>query len=68
MYIPENYTGKMTHTYIDDEFIDVFTDYNGVSAEVHEKSFIHLEPCEFEMSISFKFLALMMKGIEICNE
>lgn len=53
--IPKDYTMKQTHTYIDDEFKGVVTDYQGHKCEVYEKSFIHLEQCEFTLSMSYRF-------------
>lgn len=56
MYIPSSHTSKMTHTYIDEDFTESLTDYLGNTMEVHEKSYIHLEPCEFSLSISNEFV------------
>lgn len=52
MYIPADYTGKLTHTYIDDEFRYKVYDFRGVEAIVSERSFIHLEPADFHLSIA----------------
>lgn len=54
LYIPAKETGKMTHTYIDEEFSGIMTDYQGNKAEYHEKSAIHL--CEAEYSLSLNDL------------
>ena len=59
MYIPPEHTGKMTHTYIDEGFTEELTDYLGNTTCVEEKSYIHLEPCEFSLSISKEFLAYL---------
>lgn len=63
MYIPKDYTGKNTHTYIDYEQKGVIMDYMGNSAEYYEKSSTHLEPCDYELSISREFLDFLL-GIE----
>lgn len=52
LYIPSENTGKMTHTYIDDEYHFIITDLNGVESEVITKSGVHLEKCDFTLSIS----------------
>ena len=55
LYIPENETGKNTHTYIDDEMIGIVRDYKGNMKEVVSKSSVHLSPCEFTLSISKQY-------------
>lgn len=55
MYIPSEDTGKMTHTYIDDEMQAEITDYQGHTTLVVSKSSIHLEKCDFTLSISKKY-------------
>lgn len=65
LYIPRNETGKMTHTYIDTPLTCLVTDYLGNTTEVHTKSGVFLEPCEFTLSISetYKiFLSNLSKG------
>lgn len=56
MTIPANKTGKMTHTYIDDEKIATITDYQGNTETIDSLSSIHLEPCEFTLDMSKQFL------------
>ena len=66
LYIPPNRTGKMTHTYIDNEQTYIVKDYSGNYCEVTAKSGIYLEPCEFTLSISqtYKtFLQNLSNGI-----
>lgn len=65
LYIPEESTGKMTHTYIDhsDEFL--ITDYLGVKTYVKAPSGVHLESASFTLSIALeykKFLTNLAKG------
>lgn len=55
LYIPAEYTGKMTHTYIDIEHTFLITDYLGNKELVTSKSGIHLEPCDFTLSISRQY-------------
>ena len=65
LYIPADKTGKMTHTYIDDEMKMAITDYLGNTEIVTSKSAIHLEACDFTLSISDQykqFLRNLSKG------
>lgn len=55
LYIPAERTGKMTHTYIDDEMKVVVTDYLGNTEIVTTKSSIHLDACDFTLSISEQY-------------
>lgn len=48
MVIPAEYTGKQTHSYIDDEFTIDLVDADGIKHTVHELSCIHLSPCDFD--------------------
>lgn len=63
MIIPSTYTGKMTHTYIDDEYEGNVVDYNGLQGRFNTKSSIHLSPCDFNMSMSSKLLEFI-EGLE----
>lgn len=55
LYIPAEKTGKMTHTYIDNELKYMVTDYNGVTATVNPLSGVHLENCDFTLSITAQY-------------
>lgn len=48
--IPAEYTGKLTHYYIDQEYQGVVTDYRGVSYNYTALSGIYLEETEYEFS------------------
>jgi len=50
--VSEDKTGKLTHSYIDDEIEGDIIDYQGVKGHYHEKSYIHLEKAPFSMSIA----------------
>lgn len=65
LYIPSNETGKMTHTYIDETKKIAITDYQGNTIQFETLSGVHLEKCDFTLSISKKyanFLDSFMKG------
>lgn len=55
LYIPAGATGKMTHSYIDDEQELLIVDHNGVPARVNSPSAIHLDKCDFTLSMSEKY-------------
>lgn len=61
LYIPAEHTGKLTHTYIDTEFTAIITDYRGVKVKVEQLSSIHLEKCDFTLSISDKYIDFLNK-------
>lgn len=56
LYIPSSETGKMTHTYIDDEMKFIIKDYKGKECLIYTKSGIHLENCEFTLSLSKQYI------------
>lgn len=56
LYIPPDYSGKNTHTYIDDVVSGVLTDYNGIEADFEELSGVHLEKADYSLSISVAYL------------
>ena len=55
LFIPSDKTGKMTHTYIDNEVEILVTDYTGKQCKVVSLSGVYLEPCEFTLSISQQY-------------
>ena len=59
MEIDDNFTGKMTHTYIDTPIEFLLKDYTGIQANVKENSFIHLEKASFSMSLSGEFMRFL---------
>lgn len=56
LYIPPDYTGKNTHTYIDDVVKGTLIDYNGIECEFEELSGVHLEKAEYSLSMSSAYL------------
>lgn len=65
LHIPADKTGKMTHTYIDEEFKFKVIDYLGTEATVNPLTGVHLDQCDFTLSIADqykKFLNELSKG------
>lgn len=60
MYIPKGHTGKLTHTYIDEEREGFITDYKGNTIKYLERSATHLEECDFTMSMSISYLDYLL--------
>ena len=52
LYIPPGRTGKLTHTYIDEEISGSVTDYTGRVGQYHELSCVHLSPADYSLSLS----------------
>lgn len=63
LYIPPEYTGKSTHTYIDYETSGTVTDYRGITHTFNELSSIHMEPAEYSLSLADAFVKYI-KGIQ----
>lgn len=66
MHIPAEYSGNLTHTYIDFPDTLTVTDYKGVTTEVEVLSGLHLEPTSFSLSIEdtlAKVIGDMQKNI-----
>lgn len=61
--IPSEYTGKLTHTYIDYEQEGFLTDYQGNTAHFHEMSSVNLSGADYTLKISKQY-ADFLKGIE----
>lgn len=67
LYIPPEYTGKNTHTYIDDSRTGKVVDYLGVEGDYNERSGVHLEKSDYSLKISREYLdyLLNIETIEI---
>lgn len=57
--IPGEYSGKLTHTYIDEIRQGCVTDYLGVKCEYYELSGIHLEPAEYSLQIASEYMTYL---------
>lgn len=62
MLVPEDYTGKLTHTYIDEEREGFLTDYTGRTIEYCSKSSIHLSKQDYNMKLSQTYTEFL-KGV-----
>lgn len=67
MYIPKEYTGKNTLTYINEPYKLMVKDYLGQYAEVEENSYIHMEEQDYNMSLSESFVEYLMTGTNFGN-
>lgn len=56
MYVDCEHTGKMTHTYIDNEIKGCLIDYMGNACNYYEKSYIHLEQTEYILSLTKMYI------------
>ena len=67
LYIPPNFTGKNTHTYIDEQRTGTVADYLGIPGEYDERSGVHLEKSDYSLKISREYLdyLLNIETIEI---
>lgn len=61
MYVPKGETGKNIHTYIDYETSGVVCDYLGTQYEYNELSSIHMEECDYDLSMSREFTDLLFE-------
>ena len=56
LFIPPEYTGKLTHTYIDDRVDGVVYDYMGRPGRFTEESAVHLGPADYSLSIAREYV------------
>ena len=63
LYFPAGETGKLTHTYIDKEIHGEIADYTGRLGHYEEKSFVHLSPADYSMTMLAEF-ADFLQGME----
>lgn len=63
LYVPADYTGKNTHTYIDEERNGVIVDYTGIPGVYDELSGVHLEGADYSLSLSREYVDYI-KGLQ----
>lgn len=61
MYVPKGKTGKNIHTYIDEETSGTCVDYMGNEYTYSELSSIHMEACDYELSLSREFIDFLFE-------
>ena len=59
LLVPAEYSGRLTHTYFDTECHGYVTDYLGNVGEYHELSYIHMEPSDYELTLSENYKAFL---------
>lgn len=55
LYVPREYTGSNTHTYIDNERIGIITDYLGKEYNYKEETSVHIEGSEYTLSLTKEY-------------
>ena len=63
LLVPKEFSGRLTHTYCDEPCDGIVKDYQGNLGYYHEESFIHMEPSEYDFTISdlySEFLNLLL--------
>lgn len=64
LYIPPEYTGKNIHTYIDDPISGKITDYRGIKCSYSELSVVHLEECDYHLSVAESYINYLLSIME----
>lgn len=67
LYIPPDYSGKNTHTYIDDVVQGIIVDYNGVQEDFTELSGVHLEKADYSLSMAASYLDYI-RGVRVIEK
>lgn len=63
LIIPPQFTGKLTHTYIDETKQGVIIDYKGVAVEYNTLSGVHMEQCEYNLGLASSYIDYL-KGVK----
>ena len=64
---PGDGTGKLTHTYIDEEKEGFIVDYQGRRGHYHELSFVHLSKASYKVTFAEDFIEFL-KGVNSFEE
>ena len=56
LIIPPQFTGKLTHTYVDEKRDGVIIDYKGVATEYNTLSGVHMEQCEYNLGLASGYI------------
>lgn len=65
LYVPAEFTGKNTHTYIDVPKAGVLTDYTGRSARYAEYSGVHLSGADYTLSLADEYARFLLNLREV---
>ena len=57
--VPPEYSGRLTLTYVDHPCHGVMKDYLGNEVEYYEESFIHMEPSDYNLTISNEYRSFL---------
>ena len=57
--VPSDYSGRLTHTYFDNECKGYVRDYLGNIGQYHELSYIHMEPSDYELTLSESYKSFL---------
>lgn len=60
LIIPPQFTGKLTHTYIDETKQGVIIDYKGNAVNYTALSGVHLEQCEYNLGLASNYIDYLM--------
>lgn len=60
LIIPPQFTGKLTHTYVDEIKQGVIIDYKGNAVDYTALSGIHLEQCEYNLGLASNYIDYLM--------
>ena len=55
LIVPAEYSGRLTLTYVDKPCDGLGTDYLGNKCEYHEQTFIHMEPSDYNLTMSSEY-------------
>lgn len=56
LIIPPQFTGKLTHTYVDEKREGVIIDYMGNALEYSSPSGVHMEQCEYNLGLASGYI------------
>lgn len=60
LIIPPQFTGKLTHTYVDETKQGVIIDYRGNAVDYTALSGVHLEQCEYNLGLASNYIDYLM--------
>lgn len=65
LYIPAAYTGKNTHTYIDETKKGILTDYTGRTVPYYELTSVHLSGADYTLSLAEEYARFLLNFKEV---